>query len=453
MSIIVSLCSFLASVKTYLQQLNLFKSDSHNESTIQTERRSTRLYFVLLIGSMITLTFYYSISTMREQIIIKYPTFTEYSNMRNQSSLQCICSMIAVKYGEFIQLEPTYHQVCDSDFVSNEWIHHLFIHYEQSWNNSILSDFFRIAVFQFKTLRSLCQLAKETIAHDIQSFQQTSLIQSQLISQGIFENKIDSVVSEFLDMTPKLFLRTLHFIQDIQAQSLLFTGAAVTSIQPKYRSIFITDGSNVPYYGIEYHFSDGSTCTCSSSTATTCIGPATFEQSIVIGFKTGCYMMSALLKSTLEAFYNQTFVNMLHNSSEIFKKLDAPVSNLTIELLLSGMFITHWSNVASFEQYFNSCAPELCQYTVIEHHMFLSIVILLISLFGGLSSILTIMVPIIIKKTGQVNWKSVLRRRRERLCVAPLVKIATDSGIFISLYVLFPDLIISCCLFLSARSQ
>jgi hypothetical protein len=54
-------------------------------------------------------------------------------------------------------------------------------------------------------------------------------------------------------------------------------------------------------------------------------------------------------------------------------------------------------NQTFFQQYFNSCAPDSCQYTNIQRHdFFLYIITSLIGLFGGLSSILRIIVPILL---------------------------------------------------------
>ena len=127
----------------------------------------------------------------------------------HQSTLQCPCSKIAVSYEQFIQIEPFYHELCQSDFISNDWINHLFSLYEQSWNNSISSDFRRIAVFQFQTIRSLCQLAKETKKNELQSFQKKEFIQSQLVLPELFRVQINSFIAEFINSTPEMFFENI----------------------------------------------------------------------------------------------------------------------------------------------------------------------------------------------------------------------------------------------------
>ena len=82
-------------------------------------------------------------------------------------------------------------------------------------------------------------------------------------------------------------------------------------------------------------------------------------------------MLSALLKSTLEIFYDQIYANLLTESSDRFQKLNSSILiNKTIEELLSQMFVIEWRNQTFFQQYFNSCAPDSCQYTNIQRHDF-----------------------------------------------------------------------------------
>jgi hypothetical protein len=333
-----------------------------------------------------------------------------------------------VKYEDFIQVKPFYDKLCESDFVSDEYINQLFLLYEQSWDNSIPTDFRRIAVFQFRTLRALCQLTRKTVENNLKIFLQTEFVQSHLSPQESLEIQIRSLLADFIDMIPKTFLRTLTFIQDTTAQSLLMTGASLTSTLPRnqpesqYQKM-------IPYSGLKYTFTNGSSCICSSSTATTCMGLATFKNDTVHGFQTGCYMLNALLKSTLEVFYNQTFINILTNSSDKFEKLNSSVSNLTIETLLSQMFVSHWSNQTFFERYFNHCAPESCQYTVNEHYNFLLMITILIGLFGGLSSVFNIISPLIIMKIWPIVRNFSAGRQTQ------VVENEHNTGIFNSNYI------------------
>ena len=280
--------------------------------------------------------------------------------------------------------------------------------------------------FSFKTLRTLCQLTRTNIQHSLETFLQNEFVQPQLISQELLKIQMGSLLADFVDSAPKTFLKTLRFIQDMTAQSLFMTGASVTSVLPTIQ--FLQDESeSVPYSGKNHTLADGSSCTCSSSTATTCMGPATLHNEVVPGFLTGCYMLSALLQSTLEAFSNQTFINILTNSTNKYRKLNSSLSNATVETLLSQMFITDWSNKTLFEQYFYHCSPDSCEYTVTEHYDFLFILTSLIGLFGGLSSIMRNIIPFIVMRIWPKVWWFVTRRKTS---VTQLIQAEVNPGNF-----------------------
>ena len=433
MSIKTRVCYFLAYVKAQLCELNLFNSEIEDVEKTKNEKRSTRIYLILLITSIVILAFYYCTTPFVQTNIIQSPSFSEYSSLLQYSTLKCSCSKISVKYQEFLQITPFYHELCQSDFVSDEWIDHLFTLYEQSWNNSIQTDFHRIGVFQFQTLRLLCQRVRDTIKDNLQSLNSTELIESELISEKMFKSIIHSHILDFIDLTPKAFIRTLQFIQNTAAQSLLMTGASVTSVLPPVQYSY-TDFS-IPYPGIKYTFSDGSTCVCSSPTATTCMGIASFQNDMVLGFQTGCYMFSALLKSTLQAFYNQTFTDSVTNTSRILKTLNSSNATSTTEVLLNRMFVTHWINTTSYEKYFNSCAPDICQYTIIEYYSLLNIVVLLIGLFGGLSSALRIIAPFIINYIWPILLKLINKRRKRPRQSEQMENTTSKYSLFMLIYI------------------
>ncbi|CAF0761016.1 unnamed protein product [Adineta steineri] len=409
------LYAFASFLKFHLLRLNLFKSGNESELIIRNERRSTRLYLILLITAIIITGSYYSLLLYENTIKKESPSFQEYLNLPKEFSLKCPCKTIAISYKNFVDIKPDYHELCqnESDLISDKFIDQLYNFYELFSNDSSSSDFYQTAAFQFRTLRELCQTAQNTTGHHIKRFEATDFIQSQLITEESFLDQINSSLEVFIDLIPKDFLRTIKFIQDITAQSLFMTGASLTSILPVVQLYHGINDESIGYSGKNYTLANGFSCICSSSTATKCMGLTTFKNNTVHGFQTGCYMLSALLSSTLEVFYNQTFINIVTNSTNIYQKLNSSNSNLnsTIETLLSRMFVIHWSSKISFEQYFNYCSPSSCQYTVIQRHHILFIFIAIIGLFGGLSSTLRILVPIIIKTIWPFLRKFIIKLR------------------------------------------
>ncbi|CAF1039088.1 unnamed protein product [Adineta ricciae] len=277
----------------------------------------------------------------------KILSFEEYSTLSLYPTLKSSCSKIGIKYREFLEIKIVYNELCGSDLVADEWINYLFILYEQSWDVSSITDFRRIGALQFQTLRSICSLVQNTINDALETFYLTEFVQSKLVFQYSFQLQINTLTTEFIRLLSKTILRKLHFIQNITAQSLFMTGASVISVRPVLAYQPFLEYST-PFPGINYTFTDGSTCICSSSTSTDCLGPTSFQNEIIPGFQTGCYTVSALLQSTLEAFLNQTFIDILTNSSHIFRQLNSSIFSSTIETLLSQLFILQWLNQTSY---------------------------------------------------------------------------------------------------------
>ncbi|CAF0941204.1 unnamed protein product [Adineta steineri] len=345
-------------------------------------------------------------------MVVKSPIFTEYATLSKQFSLQCPCTTISVKYEEFVEIKPFFHELCQSNLISDGFIQSLYSLYEESWNTSTQTDIRRIAVFQFQTLRHFCELIQKLIEDNRQRFLQTEFIQTHLISsEQVLIQIMSSFIADFISMTPKTFFRALSFVQNITAQNLFVAGASVTSVLPINHRDTLRTFEKSPYPGITYIYADSSSCTCSSSTANICMGLSTLDNDTVVGFKTGCYMVSALLNSTLEVFHNQTFIDVLTNSSNYFHKLNSSFANDTVETLFKKMFITHWSNQTIFERYFNGCAPNSCQYTITKRYEFLFIVTVLVGLIGGISSALQIFIPLIITKVWPFLRKIFTKRR------------------------------------------
>ncbi|UJR06782.1 hypothetical protein I4U23_011069 [Adineta vaga] len=128
-----------------------------------------------------------------QTIFIKSPSFMKYSSLAEQTSLQCSCTKIAIKYKDFIKVESSYHELCQSDLISDEYIKQLYILYEKTMPESVSTDFHRIAVYQFAALRKLCQLTKETVENHLQTFLQTDFILSELISEQSLHIQITSL--------------------------------------------------------------------------------------------------------------------------------------------------------------------------------------------------------------------------------------------------------------------
>jgi hypothetical protein len=125
------------------------------------------------------------------------------------------------------------------------------------------------------------------------------------------------------------------------------------------------------------------------------------------GFYTGCYVIESLLQSTLECFYNQECIDKLQSFSLStlsmnVTALDSSLSNhsfinSTIKDLLEHLMIEQWNVSPMYERYYNECQPIQCTYTVETRNDVIYIVTTLFGIAGGLTTVLELVVPRLVK--------------------------------------------------------
>ena len=121
----------LSKIKEFIITLNLFK-DPEKESAhdLRNQRISTRLFIVLMIITLSVLVLYTSLTIITQTVTIKQPTVNVYTELQTKYSqtLICPCTQISIDYEQFISFDPTFHQICSSDFITTKWMEY-FIHY------------------------------------------------------------------------------------------------------------------------------------------------------------------------------------------------------------------------------------------------------------------------------------------------------------------------------------
>lgn len=112
MNILLIIRNFLIYLYVYFNKLNFYTSKSQDEYVQNTGRVSTKIALALLLGSLVSLTFYSGFSKIDQVIAIAVPNFEKYQSLvQDHPSLVCPCSKLDVPYSSFIKLELNYHQV------------------------------------------------------------------------------------------------------------------------------------------------------------------------------------------------------------------------------------------------------------------------------------------------------------------------------------------------------
>ena len=97
--------------------------------------------------------------------------------------------MTKIPYERFVSLSPTYHQVCSSDFVREEWISLLMV-----THISLNLDWTSQSVHQYRLLSIICELANNTIEELIVR----SIVTSNVLSEDDFNVQLNTTIKQYL---------------------------------------------------------------------------------------------------------------------------------------------------------------------------------------------------------------------------------------------------------------
>ncbi|CAF1554382.1 unnamed protein product, partial [Adineta steineri] len=237
------------------------------------------------------------------------------------------------------------HHICDSDFVTQQWIDYLATLSENSKLN--YTDFRVTSTFTFQTMNALCTLVNQTISNSLIQFYSNQYVSASVTPSNVFQLQTDAFVSQFKSSATNGFLLSLATIRKTTQSNSLFSGHLTNYL------LYESGGAMARiarWYG---------NCTCTSSA--TCISQSPMYDLAndtilfsVPGLYTGCYIIESLLQSDLQCFYNQTCINKLQSylgSSTLMNvtALDISLSiqyleNSTIADVLDQLMVEEWKN-------------------------------------------------------------------------------------------------------------
>jgi hypothetical protein len=157
------------------------------------------------------------------------------------------------------------------------------------------------------------------------------------------------------------------------------------------------------------------------------VAAAGLNQSIP-GLVTSCLPIDSLLLSTLECFYNQSCIEMLFNYrlfwlEDVYKPLNLNVTPLNsnlpsrylptskLEDIVSRLLIEEWIVNSDVVVHYEHCQPKVCTYTYTARFQVIYVITTVIGLFGGLSVILRLIIPLITR----IIMQQIEKRRQLRI--------------------------------------
>ena len=381
---------------------NLFKSrNAHSEREIRNEFLSTRVYIILLTASLFLFTEYYLLATSTQTVVIHSPTLAEIQNQSKRvNNLVCPCSQSSIPYTNFLTFQYAEHQSCSSDFVGP---------YFQGYLSLVDDKRVQQLRTSFQLLGRLCQLAQNTIENQLGQLRTRMLSQKLIINQNTLDSQANLFVNRQIISATQAKL--WNVLQTVRGMTVLNDFLTATDIHgPSFLLLHIawTDAF-LPFKKYCSNTSDY------------------YFQHINItitldGFFTNCYVVESLLGgATLAPFFNQTIVDQLWSAIHIHSNLNGSLQlraleasslqkfkiNTTIETIVYELFLENWTATIDYRTYFQQCAPSTCSYTYEGIQPFLTIVLAIIGLVGGVTKIFRGFVPLAVSLVSKLSrkWK------------------------------------------------
>ncbi|CAF1332856.1 unnamed protein product [Adineta ricciae] len=217
---------------------------------------ATRLYIVLLIFGLLILTIYTAVEPRILTKTFPKPSLSVYQRLMrdHNDTLQCPCSTISSIYNQCVSIEPVFHQVCSSPFVSDEWRTKILTGFVPDLSIYDIHDYRRFLFAHFQFLYGLCDVSVRSVNEAINTFLSSSFITPQLQSEPDLSGYINSLVEQSKSQAPQTLTRLIFLLLSINRGNAFVTtyGTNYQYVVPPF-SGFTIYGMLVLYmYGVSY---------------------------------------------------------------------------------------------------------------------------------------------------------------------------------------------------------
>ena len=412
-SIAIRVRNILLELKQAIINLNLF--DDHSRDLFRTRRGriATRLYILLLIGTTSVLLAYTSIPMQTITKTIQSPPYELYEVLqrRYQHTLQCPCRVVSIPYAELIEVKPTYHQLCGSDFVQPQWYENLPYVTQVNAEYSVFAS----GSSHFRTLALFCETANLTIAAVTRRFSSMMFTNAQVLTAELFDSQMNASIDIILKSTRVEFLSTMSLI-DAVLQGNQYVGRWATNIVLEQRNVpqlnpLALQSVRIIALSTMGTTESGKICYCARNPA--CHMTNILEEFGVTvgGVRTiGCSSVYSVLESKLDCWYNNTCFNEMQ---KLFRSYGIPIQqnvtlldpkvssrfppNTPIRMIVDEIMVERWNQSVSYEKFYQNCHPAYCSFTYQERIYVAYIITTVTGLFGGLSMIFQLLSPVLVK--------------------------------------------------------
>ncbi|UJR12441.1 hypothetical protein I4U23_016617 [Adineta vaga] len=367
---------------------------------------------------------------------VSKPPLIDYERLQIEhfDTLRCPCSTMIIPYKNFISLSPILHQVCSSDFVSDRWF--TLLGNIRSGYNTL--DWRNRALSQFRLLADICQLANRTIDDAVNRFRFQSFSASIVLTKNAFEKQIDVILELLFQSTTDYFSLLLETTRILMQVDQLYMGSIrTTEIRAKEENpegIFTRNNTlRVKFRLTGPRNVDAKVSNCICAIDSNCqypVGiydvdhvllshPTSHNLYTTEGLIAGCTITDSLMFSTLECYYSNStclsilmnysrqsyFLNVLNPSSWFDVRPLVYNSTLSrfppqtlISTIVKKLMIEQWSQSVSYENFYQSCAPDYCTYSQRQRiRSTLNVLVKFLSIVSGIVLSLRLIVPQLIE--------------------------------------------------------
>ncbi|CAF4022012.1 unnamed protein product [Adineta steineri] len=412
--------SLFVKIKVFLLNLNFFSdSDENSEWHLYGQRLSTRFFTVSIIIAFSILILYASTYSVTKTITINKPPIDVYFTLQDKYSqtLICPCSSTTNEHSQFISFQPTFHPVCSSSFITNNWSNYLTA--ENGNTMGYLDVRFSIINF-FPTILSFCQLSQKIINNELTIFNSTKYITKSIQEIDLFNSQTQQLISNMKKTTVNSFQLSISMLRQTVWGNGLYCLSAYfyipdPTINYDYNSTINPHDLNLIFYPAYYQPSFGTTCSCKIHPTTCNIlsnitylnETKTYNLFTVPGYYIGCYPSESMFRSTFECFFDQTCLQTIYNftnliSTDIFNPTAMELNNsrynetTSVQNITDNLMVEEWNDKTSFQFYFKQCNPYFCSYSYDIKGDISYVFAITFGLIGGLTTILKTIIPSIV---------------------------------------------------------
>ncbi|CAF1200612.1 unnamed protein product [Adineta ricciae] len=419
----------------HLGELNIFSSRDFASqidrgTATQLGRWTTRVYICLLIFGLAIVAAY---STVKPRTLVKTfdkPLFETYKQLKNMhgKKLECACSSIVSAYKQYVTIEPIFHSICSSEFVSEQWRMNLTKNLVPDLSVYDFKDYRRFLSAHLQFLQGLCELSVQSVKAYVSQFLDLYLITPHLLTENDLQTLINSSIEQGKANAPGKIIQLLFLIRTMNHGN-----GIMTTYGTNYQYFpSAEDAHGLPQVISSRGIIHDNQCDC--GVYYNCTSEARFIRNNtskpvpIKGLKIGCAPSESFLASTLECFYDLSCTELIgeymNYSISPLKNRNQLYLNATVDELMRKSFVEEWNQSITYSSYYHQCAPAICSYTYTQKLFSWYTLTLLMGLQGGLSIVLKWITP----KLVQITLKIYCYRKKQGGIIQPITAVELNRS-------------------------